>query len=344
MFSAVRSIVWMSEQLSRALRDLLPSEPTIVSSAREFLDARRDAKTVSFVDNSTIADLDRAAMKLGVPVDQRAPPGPLIAICDEPLQIAIGWLPAHPWLSHVVSSAMLQHPMAADHLRNVMSTLTKSGQPRLLDWLGASVAARRVRLAHASRRAERLERMGMFFDSKGVSSRTIELLRDAAEELLTNAFYDAPVAAGALKQPISRTQDVSLPDDSACDMVYGCREDLAIVRVRDPFGSLSRARLVEVLTRCARTDMGVEVDETMGGAGLGLWRVFSAASFVAIAVVNNRHTEFLVGIGKRVSSKPRPFAFHLFFKDQGQAVRRWRLLDADSTKPSVNRSVTIVTK
>jgi hypothetical protein len=169
-------------------------------------------------------------------------------------------------------------------------------------------------------------------------------LRDAAEELLTNAFYDAPVAAGVLDQPISRTQDVALSEDSACDMVYGCREDLAIVRVRDPFGSLSRTRLVEVLTRCARTDMRVEVDETMGGAGLGLWRVFSAASFVAIAVVNNRHTEFLVGIGKRVSAAQRPFAFHLFFKEHGRALRRWRLLDADSSKPTVNKSVTIVTK
>jgi hypothetical protein len=344
MFLVVRSIVWMSEQLSQALRDLLSSESTIVSSAREFFDARRDTKTVAFLDNSTIAELTRATAELGVSVDQLAPPGPVIAICDEPLQTAIGWLPSHPWLSHVVSSALLRHPMAREHLRNVMLTLTSSGQPRLLDWLGPKVAGRRVRLAHASKRVERLERMSEFFDSKGVGSRTVELLRDAAEELLTNAFYDAPVAAGALKQPISRTQDVSLPDDSACDMVYGCREDLAVVRVRDPFGSLSRARLVEVLTRCARTDMQVEVDETMGGAGLGLWRIFSAASFVAIAVVNHRHTEFLVGIGKRAASGPRPFAFHLFFKEHGRPVRRWRLLDADSSNPTVNKSVTIVTK
>jgi hypothetical protein len=354
MFSVVRSIVWMTERLSHGLRDLLPAETTLVTSAREFLEARRDAKTVSFVDSSTIADLDRAAAALGHPgpghlggaagaAGPAGSPGPVIAICDDALQAAIGWLPTHPWLSHVVSASMLQHPMAAEHFGNVMLTLTSSGQPRLLDWLGPTIAGRRVRLAHASRRVERLERMSVFLDSKGVGSRTIQLLRDCAEELLTNAFYDAPVAAGAVKQPISRTQDVSLPDDSACDMVYGCRDDLAIVRVRDPFGSLSRSRLVEVLTRCARTDMRVEVDETMGGAGLGLWRIFSTASFVAIAVVNNRHTEFLVGFGKRAAG-PRPFAFHLFFKEQGRAVRRWRLLDADSSKPTVNKSVTIVTE
>jgi hypothetical protein len=339
MFLAVRSIVWMSERLSRELITSLPSAPsgasgiTLVASPQEFLSARCDAKTVAFVDSSTLAELG----------DQQVPPGPVIAICDDALQTAIGWLPSHPWLSHVMSASMLRHPLAAEHLGNVMATLTSSGKPRLLDWMGPTMAGRRVRLARASRRVDRLERMTAYFDAKGVGARTIELLRDAAEELLTNAFYDAPVAAGALARPISRTQDVSLSDDSACDMVYGCREDLAIVRVRDPFGSLSRTRLVEVLTRCARTDMQVEVDETMGGAGLGLWRIFSAASFVAIAVVNNRHTEFLIGIGKRAAATPRPFAFHLFFKDHGRAVRRWRLLDADSTKPNVNQSVTIVT-
>jgi hypothetical protein len=335
MFLTVRSIVWTSERLSSRLLTLLPSgiTHTLVRSLSEFRAAPRDTTTVSFVDSSTLAELG----------EQEAALGPMIAICDDTLQTAIGWLPSHTWLSHVMSAGMLQHPMAAEHIGNVMMTLTSIGQPRLLDWMGPTMAGRRVRLAHASRRADRLERMSAFFDTKGVSARTIQLLRDAAEELLTNAFYDAPVAAGALDQPISRTQDVSLPDDSACDMVYGCREDLAVVRVRDPFGSLSRTRLVEVLTRCARTDMRVEVDETMGGAGLGLWRIFSAASFVAIAVVNNRHTEFLVGIAKRVAAAPRPFAFHLFFKNHGRAARQWRLQD-DSSNPTINKSVTIVTK
>ncbi len=323
----------MSEPLTAALRSVLSSSVTVVNSAREFLDAPRDSKTVSFIDSSTLAQLDPAT----------TPPGHVIAICDDLLPAAVNLLPSRPWLSHVVGSAMLEHPLAREHLANVTTTLTKTGQPRLLDWLASDVAGRRIRLAHASKRVERLERMGDYLGSKGVGARTIDLLRDAAEELLTNAFYDAPVASGAVKQPISRTQDVSLPDDCACDMVYGCREDLAIVRVRDPFGSLSRTRLIEVLTRCARPGMNVEVDETMGGAGLGLWRIFSAASFVAISVVNHHHTEFLVGIGKRVSG-PRPFAFHLFFKEHGGPVRRWKLLDVDSSQPAGEHSVTILSK
>jgi len=344
MFSAVRCIVWLSEPLARVLREQVPMETTVVGSAREFLDAPRDAKTVSFVSNATLAHLDRTAAALGVPGDQLASLGPMIAICDEPLHTAISWLPGHPWLSHVVSSTMLQHPMAAEHLGNVLTTLTSPGRPRLLDWLPSTVSGRRVRLANASRRVDRLERMSDFFQTRGIGTRSIQLLRDVAEELLTNAFYDAPVSAGVVKGPISRTQDVSLPDDSACDMVYGCRDDLALVRVRDPFGSLTRPRLVEVLTRCARTDMRVEVDETMGGAGLGLWRIFSTASFVALSVVERRYTEFLVGVGKRVSATMRPFAFHLFFREHGRQVQRWKLLETDTSTTFVNNSVTLATE
>jgi hypothetical protein len=296
--------------------------------------ATRDPKTVAFLDRTTVPAVAEVA-HIGLP-------NPVIAICDEPIQTAIGWLQPHPWISHVLSASMLDHPIIDEHLENVLRTLTSKAMPRLLDWLGPTVSGRRIRLTHASRRVERLDRMSDWFGTQGVGSRTMEQLRDSAEELLTNAFYDAPVAAGVFKKPVSRTQDVALPDDSACDLAYGCRNDLAIVRVRDPFGSLSRRRLVEVLMRCSRTDMQVEVDETMGGAGLGMWRIFTAASFVGVSVVKGHHTEILVGIAKRGGPGPKPFAFHFFFKDS-ERRRFWKLADEETSKPTVNKSVMIVT-
>jgi hypothetical protein len=342
MLPAVDPVVWMSEPLQRPVRDRLASggldlasRAIFVSSVNEFCDAVRSRPTVAFLDRTTIP--------LVATVADTAPPGPVIAICDEPLQTAIGWLSPHAWISHVMSASMLHHPIADELLGNVTRTLAATTKPRLLDWLGPSITGRRIRLTHASARAERLEKMTQFFHANGVQPRTLQQLRDAAEELLTNAFYDAPVAAGALAKAVPRTQDISLPDDSACDLAYGCRDDLAIVRVRDPFGSLTRRRLVEVLSRCARTDMQVEVDETMGGAGLGMWRIFSGASFVSIMVARDRHTEVLVGIAKRAAGAARPFAFHLFFND-GEKRRFWKLADDESGRASLNKSVMIVAK
>jgi len=121
--------------------------------------------------------------------------------------------------------------------------------------------------------------------------------------------------------------------------VYGRHEDMVFARLRDPFGSLSRTRLVETLAAAAHADLGV----TAAGAGSGLWRVLSYASLVAISVVDHRHTEVLVGINDG-SVAPRPFAFHLFFKKPRSRRRVWKSGDQDTlvSDRSGNTFVSIV--
>jgi hypothetical protein len=71
----------------------------------------------------------------------------------------------------------------------------------------------------------------------------------------------------------------------------------------------------------------------MGGAGLGLWRILTVSSFVAISVVEGHHTDFMIGIGKRVPRANRPYAFHMFYKRAARR-RRWRLTKDDETQQS----------
>ena len=328
----------MSNPLARALSELLPAA-NIVSSQQRFVDAPRDAKTVSFIDGAALASLDQLALELGSRA-QRAPTpewrkllaavslGPVIAVCEEPMSTGFGWLPAHPWLSHMIGADLLTHPMAKLHLAHVLETLAIGGQPRLLDWLKPSGVGRRIRLTHASKRGERLNKMADYFSSQGVDGNSIARLREASEELLTNAFYNAPVAAaGAEVKRISRTHDVALPEDCACDMAYGTRDGLVVVRVRDPFGSLSRDRLVEVLTR--------------GPAeGSGLTRVFQLTPIVAVSVVKNGQTEVLVGIAQAHGAHPPPWAFHLFFRD-GPKRGVWKLIDENTGSQSTTGSITL---
>jgi len=296
-----------------------------VSTLEEFLAAMAEGKkTLGFVDEGVFPQLSKL---------ERVPAG-VVAVTTQGLAPTISWLKPYPWIAHVTSASMLEHPLGPDHFKNVAATIHMA-RPRLLDWLDEEIEGRRVRMSKSEKRVERLERMRAYLADKGVSSRTIEQLADTAEELLTNAFYDAPVAAGAIPGPISRETAVTLPDSAACDLAYGARDDIAIVRIKDPFGSLSRRRLVEVLTRCAASGMQVQVDETMGGAGLGLWRIFTAATYVAVVVVKGIQTEILVAIAKR--SNPKPFAFDLFFTD-GETPRTWTYTKEDTVtvaSPSV---------
>ncbi len=262
--------------------------------------------------------------------------GLVIAVSSEPVPSTIPWLRDNPTLCHVVSASLLEQPLAASHLANVITAATTTN-PRLLDWIDIALEGRRVRLANASRRAERIEKMGEFFASKNLGPRTIDVLRDAAEELLTNAFYNAPVAAGVFDEPVSREFDVLLPDKYACDLAYGAREDFAVVRVKDPFGSLPRSRLVDVLMRCSQANMQVKIDESMGGAGLGMWRIFTGATLVGVSVVQGKHTEILVGVSTK-RPNPRPYGYHFFF-NQGERPRLWKLSRDETARPELNNSV-----
>jgi len=333
---AVTSFVWASGPVQQALVSRLAGVPSaapvrIVGSVDEVVRGARPSDVV-FVDHTTIDSLAKTAVA-----------SPIVAISEERVPSAIGWFLSYPGVSHVISVSMLEQKLVERHLAHVYETLAAE-RPRLLDWLEAGVEGRRIRLTHASRRIARLERMSEYISERGASARTVERMRDVAEELLTNAFYDAPVAAGVLPKPVPRTYDIALPEDCACDLAYGCSDDIAIVHVRDPFGSLTRKRLLDVLSRCAASDMSVQVDETMGGAGLGMWRIFTQSMFVAVSVQKQRHTEILVGVAKRGGGARKPFGFHLFFNEAPRR-RRWFLAKDETSIPSgIDKSVMLKTE
>jgi hypothetical protein len=149
-----------------------------------------------------------------------------------------------------------------------------------------------------------------------------------------NALYDAPFEAGYFKKSVSRDQDVELPQDRACEISYGVERGQPFVRVRDPFGALSRERLLDVLDRC--NDKEVRLDESRGGAGLGMWRVLTAASTVTITVVPRKVTDIVVTFPlKRVS------ALHLYLEDRRKDVELAESPDEES-EDGFDRSVTLV--
>jgi hypothetical protein len=168
-----------------------------------------------------------------------------------------------------------------------------------------------------------------------------------------NALYDAPAEAGFF-QPRPRIEDVELPLALACEISYGIEPQrgerpaarsgegaTAFIRVRDPFGAFSRARMAHVLARC--NSKNVVLDESRGGAGLGLWRIFSVASNIAITVVPGSLTEFLVGIrlhsGRAVAKQFD--ACHLFFAPASEHYESLAIVP-DEAQQLVDKSVTMV--
>ena len=292
--------MYAGEARAELVRAASPLPCVCVKSRAEFV-GKLDGATVAFVDLDLLRQLDGG--KLDVPI---------IAILDDvtsALAATVDALGDFGWLAHTITTALLRNPMARAHVTLLVEQLSGSDQVDT----STSGIGRVARLARASRREARFERMQEFFTTHGgLSARALTSVNEVAEELVMNALYDAPFEAGYFKAAVPRTEDVSLPPDQACEISYGIEGDVAFVRVRDMFGAMTRERLVHVLTRCNGTT--VPLDESRGGAGLGLWRVFTNASSISITVLPGELTDILVRfVVKDGRMVKRLLAMHLVF-------------------------------
>jgi hypothetical protein len=221
---------------------------------------------------------------------------PIVGIVNdtrtETIAATIAAFESYPWLTHTVSLKVLSTPQARTHLTGVLDQILER------EAHSTSGIGRVARLATASKREQRFDRMREFFAKHGLTERTITAVTEIAEELVMNALYDAPVEGGFFKSAVPRTEDVDLPHDRACEISYGVEDGSVFVRVLDTFGALARRRVLDVLNRCSSKGV-VELDESRGGAGLGLWRIFTAASAVSITVAAGETTDILIRIATK---------------------------------------------
>lgn len=303
---------------------------TQVNSTKQLRAILARHRAVVFADTSILPELG--------PID-----APVIAILDckdgEALQASVRLLAAHPWLSHVITVSMLTAPHASQYVATLLERLTSNITRDML----AGGKGRVALLASASRRNARFDRIREFFSNLSLSERTIGSILEVSEELVMNALYDAPAEAGYFQRPRERVEDVNLPAELACEISYGIENDIVFVRLRDPFGALSRERLFEVLARCTTGQHDVTLDESRGGAGLGLWRVFSIASTVAITVVPGSLTDVLVGIRIKDGRGARKQlqAIHLFFANKSEYYESLAIIPGDD-HALLDQSITLI--
>jgi len=312
------------------LRAVLPGPLTSLVNRDELKQAAGRC-AVAFVEYEQLARVDGASLRI-----------PIIAIVDsrpaDTLGATIRALDEYPWLSHVISAGLLATPRAPAHLAAVIERFAGGPAEPLL---GRAGVGRVALLATASRRTARFDRMRDFFARQALSERAIVTILEVAEELVMNALYDAPSEAGYFHRPRQRVEDVDLPHHLACEISYGIEDDIVFVRLRDPFGALPRARLVEVLVRC--NSRSVALDESRGGAGLGLWRVFSTAAHVAITVIPGALTDVVIGIATRdgrAIPKQQLQSLHLFFAPRSEHYESLAIV-ADDDHGLLDQSITI---
>lgn len=118
-------------------------------------------------------------------------------------------------------------------------------------------------------------------------------------ELLMNAIYDAPVdGTGSHPYAHDRRAVVHLPEHESPTLSVATDGALLAVRVSDPFGLLERNVALGAIERGLRASKETReqhiLDSTNGGAGLGLFTVFTTSASTWFEVEFGRRTDVTV--------------------------------------------------
>lgn len=188
------------------------------------------------------------------------------------------------------------------------------GLEKYFAW-GVPVIRRRVQRSAEKTRVlmEALE----FARRIGVKPRLASLYYSVADELVSNALYNAPVdEAGQWRHSaLPRETEVELQSHEAVEVGLCCDGRRLGISVTDPFGSLGAEKLLGHISRCYQ-DIEVEPEQKAGGAGLGLFFVFRSLNHLVVNVCPSVRTE-MIGLidvtGSYVDFASKTKSFNLFF-------------------------------
>ncbi|MBC7743453.1 MAG: hypothetical protein H7061_14750 [Bdellovibrionaceae bacterium] len=129
------------------------------------------------------------------------------------------------------------------------------------------------------------------FLAKNQKTRSLsDLCIQTADELITNALYNAPIdsAGDRMYLNVDRQVKISYPPDKTATLFACCSDDRITIGCEDTFGSLSKTEMFQYLRSKFNSDLSVPT-ETTGGAGLGIKMIMeNAANFYLFSEKNRR--------------------------------------------------------
>ncbi len=181
------------------------------------------------------------------------------------------------------------------------------------DWRGLTGEPREVAARSLKGSADRdpaLDELDAWFEERGVRRRLRGILKDVADELITNAVYDAPVDERGVPLYASwdRRRVVVLAAAHCATFEMSVGPGRAAIAVSDPFGVLPLTTVRRYLRKGLRGGAD-QIDTKRGGAGLGLTRTFERVDHLVVHVHRGRRTRVGVAVettGGRRSMAARP--------------------------------------
>lgn len=159
-------------------------------------------------------------------------------------------------------------------------------------WVPAPSEAMRCAITSSTQKRDVIAGVARFAAAKGLHPRLGDALELVADELFTNAVYNAPVDADGRPRfrALTRSVDVQLLPGEVVDFELRFGGGRLALAVRDPFGSLTRERMVGYFARHFESGVA-RLEGKSGGAGVGLHQVFESATQLVVSLEAGRRTE-----------------------------------------------------
>lgn len=124
-----------------------------------------------------------------------------------------------------------------------------------------------------------------------------------ADEFITNAFYNAPIAADGSRpyRDRERTERVELPGEHAVQFSFASDGQRLAIACRDAFGSITNEQILDQLSRSFGNEKA-EVSQGTGGAGVGLYLIYNYVANLVVNIEPGKASEF-IGIFDLKTSK-----------------------------------------
>lgn len=200
----------------------------------------------------------------------------------------------HEWLDHVIAFKSQAQISTQDLFITVRKLLT--GDLFGIDqYLQPGSFVNEVKITHTGEREFFNNQVQRFAEDCKLGSHIAKAVWGISEEMLMNAVYDAPVAAGLSRfLDLPRSQRMPLQESEQSTLRFACDGEVFIVAVSDPFGLLEKDKFFSYLRKVLkRHDSQALIDTKQGGAGLGLFKILYNSHSIVVNVDDRKRTEII---------------------------------------------------
>lgn len=193
-----------------------------------------------------------------------------------------------------------------------------AGAPRLSELFSWGSTVMKYRPRTSRDRDVVVAEMSVVAERAGATQRVAQRVGEVAHEMLMNAMYDAPVGEdGAQRYAHDRKGDIELDENEQPTFRFAADGVHVALQIVDPFGRLTRRHVLDGILRGRAGSEGSSdvLDTSNGGAGLGLYRIYSQSSVMVVDIAPGRYTSVTAFFDLDVNPRDvrsMPVSLHLF--------------------------------